>query len=72
MRAPPARHCRPKRGSAWSRPTTGFASPASSKTTGDVPNVDADESAALAERAKATCPVSLALAGTEITARRAT
>jgi osmotically inducible protein OsmC len=37
------------------------------KTTGTVPGVDADEFAALAERAKSTCPVSLALAGTEIT-----
>jgi osmotically inducible protein OsmC len=37
------------------------------KTTGDVPDVDADQFATLAERAKATCPVSLALAGTEIT-----
>jgi lipoyl-dependent peroxiredoxin len=37
------------------------------KTVGDVPGVDADQFVALAERAKATCPVSLALAGTEIT-----
>lgn len=36
-------------------------------TSGDVPEVSADEFAALAEQAKATCPVSLALAGTEIT-----
>jgi lipoyl-dependent peroxiredoxin len=36
-------------------------------TVGDVPGVDADQFAALAERAKATCPISLALAGTEIT-----
>jgi lipoyl-dependent peroxiredoxin len=36
-------------------------------TVGDVPGVDADQFAALAEQAKATCPVSLALAGTEIT-----
>jgi osmotically inducible protein OsmC len=34
---------------------------------GDVPGVDAEHFAALAERARATCPVSLALAGTEIT-----
>lgn len=37
------------------------------KTTGDVPDVDAAEFADLAEQAKSTCPVSLALAGTEIT-----
>jgi lipoyl-dependent peroxiredoxin len=37
------------------------------KTVGDVPGVDADQFVALAERAKATCPVSLALAATEIT-----
>jgi osmotically inducible protein OsmC len=37
------------------------------KTVGDVPDVDADTFARLAEQAKATCPVSLALAGTEIT-----
>jgi osmotically inducible protein OsmC len=36
-------------------------------TVGDVPGVDADQFVALAEQAKATCPVSLALAGTEIT-----
>jgi osmotically inducible protein OsmC len=36
------------------------------RTTGDVSGVDQDQFAALAERAKATCPVSLALAGTEI------
>ncbi len=36
-------------------------------TVGDVPGVDADQFVALAEEAKATCPVSLALAGTEIT-----
>jgi lipoyl-dependent peroxiredoxin len=36
-------------------------------TIGDVPGFDADAFVALAERAKATCPVSLALAGTEIT-----
>jgi osmotically inducible protein OsmC len=34
---------------------------------GDVPGIDAETFAALAERARATCPVSLALAGTEIT-----
>ena len=45
-----------------------FASPAwTSACTGDVPGVDAEQFAALAERARATCPVSLALAGTEIT-----
>ena len=38
-----------------------------SAPSGDVPGFDADEFAALAEQAKATCPVSLALAGTEIT-----
>jgi osmotically inducible protein OsmC len=37
------------------------------KTVGDVPGVDAERFVALAEQAKATCPVSLALAGTEIT-----
>jgi osmotically inducible protein OsmC len=37
------------------------------KTVGDVPGVDAETFATLAEQAKATCPVSLALAGTEIT-----
>ncbi len=37
------------------------------RTTGDVPGVDEEQFAALAARAKATCPVSLALAGTEIT-----
>jgi osmotically inducible protein OsmC len=36
-------------------------------TVGDAPGVDAERFAALAEQAKATCPVSLALAGTEIT-----
>lgn len=36
-------------------------------TVGDVPGVDAEQFAALAQRAKATCPISLALAGTEIT-----
>ncbi|MFZ0088251.1 MAG: OsmC family peroxiredoxin [Solirubrobacteraceae bacterium] len=36
-------------------------------TVGDVPGLDPKRFAALAEQAKATCPVSLALAGTEIT-----
>ena len=36
-------------------------------TVGTVPGVDAEQFAQLAEQAKATCPVSLALAGTEIT-----
>ncbi len=36
-------------------------------TVGDVPGVDEAQFKALAEQAKATCPVSLALAGTEIT-----
>jgi osmotically inducible protein OsmC len=36
-------------------------------TTGRVPGVDAETFARLAEQAKATCPVSRALAGTEIT-----
>ena len=36
-------------------------------TVGDVPGVDQERFKALAEQAKATCPVSLALAGTEIT-----
>ncbi len=36
-------------------------------TVGDVPGVDERTFTALAEQAKATCPVSLALAGTEIT-----
>jgi osmotically inducible protein OsmC len=35
-------------------------------TTGDVPGVDADRFATLAQEAKAACPVSRALAGTEI------
>ena len=35
-------------------------------TVGEVPGFDAERFAELAERAKATCPVSLALAGTEI------
>jgi osmotically inducible protein OsmC len=37
------------------------------QTTGEVPGVDADTFAKLAEQAKDTCPVSRALAGTEIT-----
>jgi osmotically inducible protein OsmC len=36
-------------------------------TVGDVPGIEAARFQALAEQAKATCPVSLALAGTEIT-----
>jgi osmotically inducible protein OsmC len=36
-------------------------------TVGDVPGVDESEFVRLAEQAKATCPVSRALAGTEIT-----
>ena len=35
-------------------------------TVGDVPGFDPERFAELAEQAKATCPVSLALAGTEI------
>ncbi|HWE34075.1 MAG TPA: OsmC family peroxiredoxin [Solirubrobacteraceae bacterium] len=37
------------------------------ETVGDVPGVDADTFVRLAEQAKATCPVSRALAGTEVT-----
>ncbi|MGI8711653.1 MAG: OsmC family peroxiredoxin [Solirubrobacteraceae bacterium] len=37
------------------------------RTQGEVEGVDAEQFAVLAEQAKATCPVSLALAGTEIT-----
>jgi osmotically inducible protein OsmC len=37
------------------------------ETVGDVPDIDPDTFAELAERAKDTCPVSRALAGTEIT-----
>jgi lipoyl-dependent peroxiredoxin len=37
------------------------------RTVGDVPDVDAETFAQLAEQAKETCPVSRALAGTEIT-----
>lgn len=36
------------------------------KTVGDVPGIEAARFEKLAEQAKATCPVSLALAGTEI------
>lgn len=36
------------------------------KTVGDVPGVDAATFADFAQRAKSTCPISLALAGTEI------
>jgi osmotically inducible protein OsmC len=35
-------------------------------TVGEVPGIDASRFAELAERAKSTCPVSLALSGTEI------
>jgi osmotically inducible protein OsmC len=37
------------------------------QTVGDVPGVDASRFAELAEQAKATCPVSRALAGTQVT-----
>jgi lipoyl-dependent peroxiredoxin len=37
------------------------------RTVGEVPGIDADRFASMAEQAKATCPVSRALAGTEIT-----
>ena len=37
------------------------------RTTGRVPGVDAERFAELARKAEATCPVSLALAGTEVT-----
>ena len=37
------------------------------RTVGEVPGIDADTFASMAEQAKATCPVSRALAGTEIT-----
>ncbi len=37
------------------------------QTVGEVPGIDADTFAKLAEQAKETCPVSRALAGTEIT-----
>jgi len=47
---------------------TGFAiTSIALRTVGDVPGVDADAFAALAQQAKDTCPVSRALAGTEIT-----
>ena len=47
---------------------TGFAiTNITLQTVGEVPGVDADAFARLAEQAKATCPVSRALAGTEIT-----
>lgn len=47
---------------------TGFAiTNIALQTVGDVPGVDADEFAQLAMRAKDTCPVSRALAATEIT-----
>jgi osmotically inducible protein OsmC len=39
------------------------------ETVGDAPGVDEEAFAELAERAKATCPVSRALAGTEIVLR---
>jgi osmotically inducible protein OsmC len=37
------------------------------ETVGEVPGIDADRFAELAEEAKATCPVSRALAGTRVT-----
>ena len=37
------------------------------ETVGDVPGIDAAQFEALAEQAKATCPVSRALAGTDVT-----
>ena len=47
---------------------TGFAiTGIALRTVGDVPGVDDDAFAALAQQAKDTCPVSRALAGTEIT-----
>jgi osmotically inducible protein OsmC len=47
---------------------TGFAiTSIALRAVGDVPGVDADAFAALAQQAKDTCPVSRALAGTEIT-----
>jgi osmotically inducible protein OsmC len=39
------------------------------ETVGEVPGIDAERFAELAEQAKATCPVSRALAGTEVTVR---
>jgi lipoyl-dependent peroxiredoxin len=41
-------------------------------TVGDVPGVESEAFTALAEQAKATCPVSRALAGTEITLQAST
>jgi len=47
---------------------TGFAiTNIALQTAGEVPGVDADTCARLAQQAKDTCPVSRALAGTEIT-----
>ena len=47
---------------------TGFAiTNITRQTVGEVPGVDADTFARLAQQAKDTCPVSRALAGTEIT-----
>jgi osmotically inducible protein OsmC len=47
---------------------TGFAiTGIALETVGEVPGVDADTFANLAQQAKDTCPVSRALAGTEIT-----
>jgi len=47
---------------------TGFAiTNIALNTVGDVPGVDADTFAQLAQKAKDTCPVSRALSGTEIT-----
>ncbi len=47
---------------------TGFAiTNITLQTVGEVPGVDADTFARLAQQAKDTCPVSRALAGTEIT-----
>ena len=47
---------------------TGFAiTNIALRTVGEVPGVDADTFARLAQQAKDTCPVSRALAGTEIT-----
>ena len=47
---------------------TGFAiTGIALRTTGDVPDVDAETFTRLAQQAKDTCPVSRALAGTEIT-----
>jgi lipoyl-dependent peroxiredoxin len=47
---------------------TGFAiTSIALQTVGEVPGVDAEQFASLAQKAKDTCPVSRALAGTEIT-----